>query len=489
MNARKIILFVLLFFQGFCFFGQSEFNSPFVSERFQMYNGLVHYKIWGITEFLSFNKEKFNINNQELNLLSNNKISQFPANYLFQEQAHWTVKLFQAVSINSEYNQNILSVKQGEREVSVIDVLLQSIDDEPARLFLDPNFKERIFPTDIDFDEVLKINELLIQEDYAFNRITGKLDRYITAVGFAVNLDGKRKSVFWVAYPKFKSWINKANLNTQLISKLEEKNYQSVNYKRVNGDLAGLINWNNHPFVDLDALLEINALEDYLKQFPAIYKKDGKIKIGDKSTGKLTGVVKNGVLSGELIWYFPNSKQQRLVVNYKDGVLNESFISYYDNGVVKEKGVFVDGLKDGNWITYFPNEVKSTEKHYVAGVMDGLQKEFHQNGSPYLIYNFENFKLNGSFEMFYNNGVSAQKGSVTNGIVDGMWTYNIMINPTISSIINRNPDFWNSNFMLESSWKATDFQDGVLRFKAKFTLEKDERCLNNLCSTVQVFSL
>jgi hypothetical protein len=77
------VLFFLLFL---CHFvnGQAPMDGPFVSERFQIYNGLVNYKVWGIGDFLMMNAAAFKLNDNDIKFLEKENLHQFEANYLFQ---------------------------------------------------------------------------------------------------------------------------------------------------------------------------------------------------------------------------------------------------------------------------------------------------------------------------------------------------------------------------------------------------------------------
>lgn len=69
------------------------------------------------------------------------------------------------------------------------------------------------------------------------------------------------------------------------------------------------------------------------------------------------------------------------------------------NGILIEKGEFVNGLKNGEWVTY------------------------SRKGKPIRKINFENGLLNGKIELFYVNGKPKANGQFDKGNKIGKWMY------------------------------------------------------------------
>ena len=82
-----------------------------------------------------------------------------------------------------------------------------------------------------------------------------------------------------------------------------------------------------------------------------IYSKEGKIII--------EGNYENGLKSGK--WnYFTDLGVKDIEEEYEKGILNGSFISYYENNKIHEKGNMLNGKKNGDWVTkYYDGAIKS----------------------------------------------------------------------------------------------------------------------------------
>lgn len=82
-----------------------------------------------------------------------------------------------------------------------------------------------------------------------------------------------------------------------------------------------------------------------------IYSKEGKI-INE-------GNYENGLKSGK--WnYFTDLGVKDIEEEYEKGILNGSFISYYENNKIHEKGNMLNGKKNGDWVTkYYDGAIKS----------------------------------------------------------------------------------------------------------------------------------
>ena len=94
----------------------------------------------------------------------------------------------------------------------------------------------------------------------------------------------------------------------------------------------------------------VRKMEDKDGQKVAVFEKeyydDGNIL----KEGPLTDNKRNGKWK---IYY--RDGQIRNIVNYKNGVLNDTIIGYNENGTLKFRGIFKDGLKSGTWLIYDDN--------------------------------------------------------------------------------------------------------------------------------------
>ena len=66
------------------------------------------------------------------------------------------------------------------------------------------------------------------------------------------------------------------------------------------------------------------------------------------------GPIENNKRNGKWKIYY-RSGQVRNIVNYDNGVLNDTIIGYNENGSLKFRGIFKDGQKTGTWLIYDEN--------------------------------------------------------------------------------------------------------------------------------------
>lgn len=94
----------------------------------------------------------------------------------------------------------------------------------------------------------------------------------------------------------------------------------------------------------------------------------------------------NGKLQGPQTIYYvfedPNDKRvvPAKVSNYKTGVLNGDCIEYFDSGIVKSKGNYVNGKKNGEFVTNHPNGNPMMKERFKDGIQHGWQTAHDESG-------------------------------------------------------------------------------------------------------------
>jgi len=87
----------------------------------------------------------------------------------------------------------------------------------------------------------------------------------------------------------------------------------------------------------------------------------------------------------------------------KNGKFNGSYISYHDNGQIKEKFIYKNNLVHGDYISYFSNGQKMEEFFFKNGILEGNPKVYYNNGQIFQEFIF-NKGSESSFSMYYPNG-------------------------------------------------------------------------------------
>ena len=169
----------------------------------------------------------------------------------------------------------------------------------------------------------------------------------------------------------------------------------------INGKLTGEFQ-HNRETVDRDLIIQKYLLDDksnIINWESKSFKSNqllGKYKNGIEELYYKTGGLKSKIKKTNSSLYSSNIKE----VSFREipGKLTGEYITYFENGNIKEKGNYFNGLKRGEW------------------------SEFYENGQIFKkdFYN-ENGKLSGPFEYYFEDGQTFQKGNYLNGNLDGWW--------------------------------------------------------------------
>ena len=138
----------------------------------------------------------------------------------------------------------------------------------------------------------------------------------------------------------------------------------------------------------------------------------------NKKEGTLTSYFKNGnkqqvvyYINGKIdvnkLCYLFNDKGNLIAEKFikdNDGkLINDGlYIGFYDNGSIKEKGIYVNDLKDGNWNEYYDNGSILSEINFING--DGLYTSFYLTGEVLSKGNYINNKKHGKWTKYYKDG-------------------------------------------------------------------------------------
>ena len=146
-----------------------------------------------------------------------------------------------------------------------------------------------------------------------------------------------------------------------------------------NGQLASVTTFNENGLLTASSYLPngVKCPETNMSKqsgvFVAYHSNGTRMSENNYKNGKLHGPGKRFSESGILItranykngkregsfthWFdFDSSNPISIEANYKDGEPHGSYVSYYGDGEISKKGVYVDGKKDGLWIEGYPSK-------------------------------------------------------------------------------------------------------------------------------------
>lgn len=475
----KKTLSILFIWASFALFAQGGLSEPFVSDKFQVYNGMANYKIWGMYDFVIRNGHEFDVSIEEKKALDKIKIPSFPAEYVFRERQHWSVVQLYKLRIPEK---DFFEVKDSKYPIRLTDILMQREADWTFNFFRDDNFVEYI--TDKDYVVNVLVDAQLVHAKifWAYNKVAGKMQQYINAIG----IEDTKGNIVWVAYPAFKSWFTRNDISSDFFQTIEEMNFIEAPYLESNSTMGGLIFLPETRKFDVFDFWMVELRIQQLYNNLQAFKSKGNVS----AKGEFGELLREVDSSGGYVLTLMNKKGLKIArIQYNDGSLDGPSQLYYDDGKKKAEVNFVSGLADGEWKTYHENGNLASVRNYTSGALEGKYKDYYSNGNAAIICVFENGFLNGPFIKVSVEGKVLMKGSLTQGVKNGKWEYSYEVPEKLFEVMNRNPVFWNERFVMEPRFNSEVLKDLQLHFVAEYELERNEKCLNQLCSRMRLISV
>ena len=166
---------------------------------------------------------------------------------------------------------------------------------------------------------------------------------------------------------------------------------------------------------------------------PLLLIRDG-ITYDQNTNEPFTGIVEE----------FHENGQLEMRENFIDGVRDGLYEEFYEDGQLKGRGNFKDGKPDGHQESYHNNGQLQFRGNYIDGKRDGLFENLDENGNVSITETWENGLLiingveiserdglishqdtydpvTGIVETFHENGQLEFRGTIIDGILDGLW--------------------------------------------------------------------
>jgi antitoxin component YwqK of YwqJK toxin-antitoxin module len=122
-------------------------------------------------------------------------------------------------------------------------------------------------------------------------------------------------------------------------------------------------------------------------------------------------------------------------------------INYHANGYISSKGTYINQMKEGKWsffsatlegylineeeysknmkngvsIKYYPNGVIAEKLIFVNNVREGEWTQYHSSGNPFIKSTYNQGRLEGKFEVWFENGQIQYSGNYRNNLREGKW--------------------------------------------------------------------
>jgi len=119
-------------------------------------------------------------------------------------------------------------------------------------------------------------------------------------------------------------------------------------------------------------------------------------------------------------YYYNNYTQ---AVGKTDGETSVgNWFMYNENGQLSSQGTYDDaGERTKKWTWYHQNGVIKETAFYEDTKLNGPNQQFFENGKPYISANYKDGKLEGEYVIYNDNGAIIQKKYFKNGQLDGLY--------------------------------------------------------------------
>ena len=132
--------------------------------------------------------------------------------------------------------------------------------------------------------------------------------------------------------------------------------------------------------------------------------------------------LKDSVLHGVRILFFPNTKDSAVFETHQNGKFNGLYKSYFPNNKVKLSGQYVDDKMTGTWHKFDESGALLEEVTFRENQENGPFKEFYPSGKIRVSGNYKNGNTEDGPLFFYaENGKLIKKMYCSGGICRTQW--------------------------------------------------------------------
>ena len=161
----------------------------------------------------------------------------------------------------------------------------------------------------------------------------------------------------------------------------------------------------------------INAQED-INKFDLNGKREGVWKkYYSNNNIRYEGTFKAGKEIGVFKYYdITNSTHPTIIKTFEQNS-NLAAVNFYSiKGVIESSGKMDGKNRIGTWLYYYPDgKTLMIEENYKNGVLDGIYKSYYKTGKITEILNYKAGKLDGSAKRFADNGILLDDLNYNNG--------------------------------------------------------------------------
>jgi len=182
-------------------------------------------------------------------------------------------------------------------------------------------------------------------------------------------------------------------------------------------------------YINDEKQLDAPELKNYELKYD--YYPNGKVKVaGSYYNNKAEGIRREYSQDGKIekSYVLKDGKVTGMGIIDENGWKQGKWKEYYDDGSLKQEGVYLNTRKTGEWKFYYPGAgtlLEQTGTYDKNGKPEGEWKWFYESGNIRRIENYNEGIENGIIEEKTDSGMVVIKGNYVDGQEDGLWKYQI----------------------------------------------------------------
>lgn len=260
------------------------------------------------------------------------------------------------------------------------------------------------------------VNQTLLAKGWVYyDSEKGSTYKYNT-ITWSFNKDyynDKAQGWFYLyTYEGFPNKISYTVLNKESYS-LIQNSISSAGFKLVNSEIED------------NEVISTYGNTSYTLKISTEKRKDDDWSSRSLTAYNITLIKKAGIYdpdNGAKTDYYYDGYSIQAEYTLKNGLLNGTLKSYYQNGNLKKTGNYINGKENGLFKEYNEDGSINIEYSMKDGVMNGAFKTYYENGQVKKIGSFLNGKGNGNFKEYAENGDLEVTYSKINDEYNGLLT-------------------------------------------------------------------
>lgn len=473
----RILFFLFIGILGpFLMLNAQEMNPRFLDETWAFYNKNVQvFNNQRLGESLKFGLDKDYVNT----LISED-------HPVYHKPSSFYIESFSTVDFSAPINERYYQMDFDKNQSYTVAEVMIYLGEKYAGFFEKPR-RDMVIPKRdakrlVDSLDLGQATQLKFREFWYFDELRGLLVPRVMGVGFVPPKSKTGEAVMWLdfSYIALKDMGRIRMLNQKEISNLVEylswpsffRHFDQIGYSTY-PDQTTLYKFST----DVDAYMAKFQIDEKFRA----YKADSGIRKKWKKNQVKTKTIRGAVdadhkRTGKWTLY-TNEGAKWAEFEYNNDTITKEYILFYNNGTVKEKGRLIMNRKQGTITGYDTEGFKISERNYQLGTLNGASTFYFKHNKVHSRCTFQDNKLEGQYERFYENGNPRATGVFKDGHFYKNWTFHIFLNDVMCGYLKDEYQY----ALLEDYFDPGALDDCTATFDIHFKHLYERGCYNGVC--------